>query len=273
MSERGLIVCCDVAVGDKRLTVRSGALDLQQIRFALLFWDKFDFPVGTILRIGGCDTTDYLASCGLLKRTTISIAGGEISDIARRTYVEAYRQLNEAEPGTWSVSTGPGSLVFLDGDLEPERGVLFQLHKAIPVPNTDVPLADILEFRAKRKSELLALRYHLECLYQKVLREPDSTQALNTEVDGLGLAIQDYLSASRGLGWLFRLVNVESSLNLRDAILGSAAAYGFTNSIGAAALAGAALTIKPGPALKKVPLSETPFRYVSSYHSDLFRPG
>lgn len=270
MTERGLIVSSPIQVGAFRLTVAEAGLDLQEIRFALLFWDKFDFPVGTTVQIGCCDIADYLASCGLLNRTEIDIQGGEIADIVRRTYVEAFHKLSEAEPGVWSISTGPQSIVFLDGDLEPARGVIFKLHQAIPVPNQDVPLADILEFKAKRRSELLALRYHMEQLYQKVVAQPDATQSLNTEMIGLGLAINDYLRASRGLGWLFRLVDLDASLNIRDAAIAAAAAYSLSQSIAAAVAAGAACSIKPGPALKTATSIEMPFQYVTSYHKEVF---
>lgn len=274
MADCGLIISNPVEVGSNRLMVTSSGLDPQEIRFALLFWDKFDFPTSNLVHIENCGTADYLAKCGLLTRTVIRSGGGEMSEIIRSIFLDAYRDLSKREPGCWSIATGEKSIVFLDDDLTPGNGALLKLHRTLPVPDKDVPLADILEFRQRRRSELLALRHHLERIYQKIALAEDSALAMNTEVEALNAAVDDYISTLRGLSWLFRLVDFDASLNVSDALRVGAVTYATTTSLVASATAAAttlaALSIKPGPSLKKAPNSETPFRYVARYHSDLF---
>jgi len=61
-----------------------------------------------------------------------------------------YRKLDQSEPGVWSLGTGKNSISFPEREMEEGRGVLVRLYEAIPVPDKDVPLQDILEFRTKR---------------------------------------------------------------------------------------------------------------------------
>ena len=136
--------------------------------------------------------------------------------------------MDEREPGVWSLATGERSIVFADRDLETGRGALVRLHKAIPVPDKDVPLQDVLEFRERRRSELLALRYHLEQIYQRVLSAGDGELAINTELGILDRAIADHIKASKEARFKFCGVSFNASLNLIDGVKVAATTYAAT---------------------------------------------
>jgi hypothetical protein len=90
--------------------------------------------------------------------------------------------------------------------LEPGRGVLVSLHRALPVPDKDVPLQDILEFRTKRSDELIALRRHLEEIYGRIVSAGDSDLALKTELERLQQAINDYTKVFHERRFKFRMI-------------------------------------------------------------------
>jgi hypothetical protein len=74
-------------------------------------------------------------------------------------YLRTYIELNDEEPGVWALSQGEKSL-FLEhglGLFSEGSGMSLNLLRAIPIPAKDVPLNEILEFKEKRKDELLVL--------------------------------------------------------------------------------------------------------------------
>jgi Family of unknown function (DUF6236) len=179
---------------------------------------------------------------------------------------------DEREPGKWSLATGEGSISFPESDLEVGRGALVRLHRAIPVPDKDVPLRDILMFREKRRSELLALRHHLESIYQRVLAAADGELAINTEIEALQAAIADHIRASKETGFKFRAVSLNASLNLvKGATVGvGVLALGLPAVAALMMAAGAAINIGPGTALTWGKPTGTPFQYISAYHEEVF---
>ncbi|MGX9147263.1 DUF6236 family protein [Mesorhizobium sp. 128a] len=135
------------------------------MRSNLLFWDRLDFPAQNMIAFGLDADAQFLKSAGVLQRTVVGLSGGSMGDVLRAAHVGAFRLLDKNEPGQWSIATGERSLSFASNDIDEGRGVLVKLYNAIPVPNKDASLVDILEFREKRRSELLALRHHLESVY------------------------------------------------------------------------------------------------------------
>lgn len=52
----------------------------------------------------------------------------------------------------------------------------------MPVPEIDVPLNEVLEFKAKRKDELTAFRIYIDELYQSIINAGDIPRAKNTAI-------------------------------------------------------------------------------------------
>lgn len=270
---RGLVVSPPIEVVGTRITVKSSALDPQELRSNLLFWDRLDFPEQRVIYCELDPDAEFLVSSGVLKRTRIEfVGGGDMAGIFRDLHVGAFRQLDQENPGLWSLATGERSISFGDDALEQDRGALVRLYGAIPVPDKDVPLADILEFRGRRSDELLALRTHLEAVYQRVISAGDGELAWNTEVEGLQRAIQDHIKTSKETGFRLRLADLSASLNLLPIGAGAIAAYSTGLPMVPSLVAGAALGISldVGVALKRHRASSTPFQYVTSYHEEVF---
>ncbi len=273
VSKRGLVISCPIEIKGSTLLAKTTDLDPQELRHSLLFWDNLEFPASRAIYFGGGTDAKFLEQCGIIQRTVVPFKGETIDGrVYREAHVGVYRQLDEAEPGVWSLATGENSISFLDDELDEGRGALVRLHQAIPVPDKEVPLADILEFRTKRRDELLALREHLERAYQRVITAGDGQLAWNTEIDALQGAIVDHIKVSRESGLRLRLSGLSASLNLPRLAISAIAAQSLQLPLVASLLtAGAAsISVSVGAALKRHEPSRTPFRYISSYQNELF---
>ncbi len=119
--------------------------------------------------------------------------GGAISISSLR----AFRALDARENGVWSSPQESGRSPWTPNRGGPGRGALVKLHRVLPVPTEGIPLAELLEFKAKRRDELLNLRTHLERVYQQIARAIDVPLAMNTELVALERSLDDYIRTAR----------------------------------------------------------------------------
>jgi hypothetical protein len=273
---RGLVISAPIELSAGRLVVRSSDLDPQELRFSLLFWDKLDWPTNNLIHVEAGPDAQFLEASGVLHRTHITLRGsGRMEDGFRSAHVHAFQLLDQQERGTWSLATGERSISFLDSELVVGRGALVGLHRAIPVPDKDVHLQDVLDFKERRRSELSALRYHLDAIYARVITVGDGPLALNSEAEALERAVSDYIKSTRGLRLKFRAASLKANVDLVRGVLASWAAYQVRWSAVdalAAGVVGASVTVEAGVGLARDRPPETPFRYVSAYHNELFPP-
>lgn len=262
-----------ISASRNHVWVEHARIDAQELRSYLLFWDVLDFPANNILHIGLDPDAEFLVDEGILQRTEARFIGsGGMGQLLRDAHLAVYRDLDAQEPGMWSIASGERSLSFLDEDIEEGRGALVRLYNAVPVPNKDVPLAEVLEFRTKRRAELLSFRQHMEDVYQKVLTVGDGPLAWNTEVERLQSSIEDQIQVSKEAPFRFRLSDLSAGLNLATVGAGVIAAHALDQPLLGGALQGlaAGITLNVGGALKKKAASPVPFKYVTSYHAELF---
>jgi hypothetical protein len=251
--------------------------DPQLLRTWALLWDKVAMPVA-----GNPDDLPleqdfaYLKGIGILEEYRLSEDSNFLSEVGRSRsgYCEVmvpflYRKLSDAEPGRWSIGQGDskgGEEQATDG-----RGFYVDLVRAIPVPDSEVPLDDVLRFRERHQSELLAMRHYLDRLYQEVLGAHDRPLAELTVLEGLSAAIADQIAASRSSGLGFRLLDLRAQFNLASASVAMISALSNQYEVALAALA-SGFTIHVGRSLSfKAPQQgATPLRYVARYHQELF---
>jgi len=257
------------------MLIKHAWLDPQELRFSLLFWDRLEHPVSQSVQIAQGSDGDFLEQSEILQRSIWSQPHRR-DHLHGEQYIEAYigvfRSLDKKEPGVWSIATGERAVSFGDYDLIAGRGALVQLYRAIPVPDKDVPLQDILEFREKRKAELHALRHHLEAIYQRILAAGDGALAMNSAVEALQIAITNQVKVSKEARFQFRPVSLNASLNLLKGVSIGIAAFATGLPLVPTLIAGAVATISigPGTSLTWGKPTGTPFRYVSAYHDEVF---
>lgn len=273
---RGLVVSVPIEIIDGGgLYVRSSSLAPQELRSSILFWDKLDFPQSRLINFADTPDTQFLAESGILQRSMspiFSLMGGRVGQAMHESQVAVFRELDKREPGSWSLAVGQKSIAFPDHDLESGRGVLVKLYGAIPVPDKEVPLQEILDFKQRRGAELQALRYHMDSVYQRLISAGDGALAWESEIDQLKSSIEDHIRVSRETKFKFRLFDLSASLNLVPVAAAVLSRNYLHISLGESVVTGVAagIAINISSGLKNRKSSKTPFNYVSSYHKELF---
>lgn len=158
-------------------------------------------------------------------------------------------------------------------DDEQGRGALVRLYDCIPIPDVDVPIYDILEFKERRRDELLSLRYHLESIYQRISVAGDRNLSLDTEISQLERSLTEYLYASRDSGMRLRMLNLVSQIkvqfDLRTGVAAGAVAYASGLPLLASIFAGIGgaffpkLEISAASAPRSVKSTPNPYGYIT----------
>ncbi|WOJ90703.1 DUF6236 family protein [Methylocapsa polymorpha] len=266
------------------LRIKSTNLDPQEIRFALLFWDQLVWPSSRLIHIMSGPDEIFLEQAGVLTRPFYNVYGDVAQGIAT-TQISAFKDLDKKEPGKWALAQGENSLLVRDRVLDEGRGALVELHRAIPVPDKDVPLNEILEFKAKRNDELQLLRTEIDALFATLDTADDKAGELSNHIVRIDAACANVLKIGKEWRCPVRLSNVKASVEVRPFVtaFGGIAAYELATHhalpASAAILAGlAGAASGTAPALKLSadfgwrglrPRPE-PYRYVYHFYSEVF---
>jgi hypothetical protein len=205
---------------------------------------------------------------------------GDVAQGLARTQIKAFLDLEQREPGQWSFAQGENSILIGDQVLLREKGALVDLYRAIPVPNKDVPLDDILDFKIKRHDELNVLRAEVDTFLNIVNGADNREDELNRQVALLDAACADVLRIFKEWRFPFRLLNLKISYDFRPLVTmlgGVVAVKGLPiTSALVASLAGAAIATAPAIKItgdfgwQGLRHRLGPYRYVSHYHHELF---
>jgi hypothetical protein len=118
---------------------------------------------------------------------------GQSAEQSRREQIGLFLDLDEREPGCWAIDS-QGNEPIPTLFQSPGRSILVKLHQAIPVPDRETPLEDVFRFVERRKPEQIALRSHLDGIYQKIIIAGDGPLAFHTEINNLKMAIADQMA-------------------------------------------------------------------------------
>lgn len=276
---RGLIISSPIELNGKSIHVEQGHLDTQELRSSLLYWDRLVIPTTNVIFIEGGKDEAYLESCGILRRKEIYLHGHG-SDILISAQAITLQQLESETPGMWSLGGGKNSLLIRGNMATQNSGSLLQLFNALPVPKEDTPLAEILEFKRKRRPELLALREYIEQLSMEISSSADSVDSLNEKLGLLDVACSDLLRTTREYQLPFYLSNLNASLNFDYKNLAVAAStWASTEVLGLsltsktlatiAATAGSMISLKSDIKFRSINRPASPFKYAYHIQRDL----
>lgn len=278
----GLVVSCPIRIGlENSVLIETTELDPQELRANLLFWDQLAWPTNNHLNIEGGADIQFLTKAGVLERPHCQVAGGAMGAILVRAQEQAFSQLEGANPGHWSISQGTNSLFINDGKLTKDQGVAVELISAIPVPDKDVPLDDILEFRSKRYDELRALREEIDNLVSRVNSSAEPELEMRSALAEIDKKCESAIRVCSEWKFPVRISNLKCSFNLKPfaALRDGLAAFtlGVPLGISTAALAtvvGAnvvsSVEIKGDFGWNGLKDRTNPYRYVSQFHKELF---
>lgn len=161
------------------------------MRKYLTYWDEIDYPSNMLINISSPDI-EYLLQVGAVKRTHIMFQGRVSSgrgEFFIKAQEAAFRKNDTEEPGCWSIAQL--SDVPFYTEQKNGLGVEVEIFDMLPVPSADTPLAEILEFKEKRRDELTAFRCHIDEINESILNSKDIPRAKNAQVSRLELALKD----------------------------------------------------------------------------------
>ena len=233
--ERGIVISPDFHFLPNGSTYFEAASDADELRKYLLYWDKIDVPLTTMVLFESSDF-DFLGDVGVLTRTPFSTSDVrlmQIRDSYKMTlpkeagieillgHEHVFHEMCKKEPGAWSKAQM--STALLSKNEVNREAVEFELYNAIPVPNAATPLNDILEFKESHRDELIAFRTYLDELYQKIIASADIPRAKITELQRLETAIKDVNRVLNESKIRVALRSMKSVISGVDGIVGVAA--------------------------------------------------
>lgn len=260
-----------VAQGSLRMSTEH---DPQQLRVWLLYWDKIVAANASGIKVGRSPDFDFLERVGAYTIREVPHSGGELSQIFLDIRARVFDELEVAAPGRWAVASANG---MWDGEEADERRALrVHLMKALPVPDQTVPLEEIILFREKRRDEHDALMASIDDVYQSVIAAPDRPLAEHAAIEKLAAEARSQLDIIAESKFSYRLCDIAADFNLSAAALAATGSLALGGAwpvvVGNSLLAGGTVTIGKVAGLLNPKKAHTPYRYVTSYHSELFRP-
>ena len=283
---RGLVVSPPVKDQDGRLFFKSTDLEREHLRFALLFFDKLAFPMNYTIHIGASKEVTFLESIKIMLRPRVDInkfleTGCTTWEAYSRAHIEAFFDLERDAPGAWAIDQGEHSMQFHERFDPERRAILVELLRAVPIPKKETPLADILDFKEKRKDELLNFRIEIDTLYQNITRSVDVNHSIYSSKIRIEKACADLLAVANERSIVSRLGDMRMTYDfpigytLLGASMGTLAEgiMGLPMAISSAVggIAGAASGLKLSTTMGSVGMRSrsNPFSYVVSMQSEL----
>jgi hypothetical protein len=243
MSTRGLVVTPHFTFDGQTLHFPGlVGLEADDLRQYLLYWDRIDWPDTNFISVGSSPDVQFLEAEGILTRTRVQI--GSFSGNAGGAYViaqmAAFRLLSAKDPGQWALGQTTARFFAPTEGSSPTRVVEVELYGALPIPPATLALQDVLDFKAKRASELLALRGALDELYLQIADSADIPRAKDAAITRLKIVVRD-LNAVATASWGSRLLrSLKVEVKIPDIVVGALGGAAVSLPLGVAAPIGLA---------------------------------
>ncbi|AVH44029.1 DUF6236 family protein [Agrobacterium tumefaciens] len=270
---RGIIITPQIVVSAPETIVLGGTTDPNLVRFWCLFWDQLAYPDQRFFGSDLGGDLDYLESQGVFRRHRVDVKGGNGLQIMVRARTKTFEELEQASPGSWAAASGVGA--WEGPELESGRGLRVELVNALPVPDKDVPLDEILKFRERRKDECEALMAYIDECYLSVVASPEKPIAQHLAFEKIARGIREQLEVTTEAGFAHRLYSLAADFNLFAAGVAATGSFAFGASmstiVGNTILAGASVSVSNILGAVNPKRSSSPFRYLTSYGNEVFR--
>lgn len=202
------------------------------LNYYALYWDELLIPSNSAVYIGVANEEPFIKA-GFLKRPDIpSIKNVMVGSDVISMYVNSLtyyldKKRNEEKDSDWRLNMIGDEFCLNESDSEYKKSFRIELTKALPVPDVNVNIQDILDFKLKRKSELDAFNNYLDELYLEVVSSGDFRLSRAKAFTKLNGALAD-LEKLNKQGWRSPIKFDTSALfeaNNGDLINGASAFY------------------------------------------------
>lgn len=253
-------------------------LSAASVKAALLFFDKLDY---LDLDLGSHDFSakERIEIDQVTERRRMAPMRDHPTNLSDGYYL-AWQAREQSDPGAWSLWADHDTYRLPENEQAPGLGLRLRIQDCLVVPHADTEIHDILSFKERRRSELIALRHHIEDTVATVARDGFDAAVSRTAAERLEHSIGAYLQTLREQNWRKSLLRLDVDMDWSEAVRsaiesGGTAAVGTflaTGSLGPALHAfgiGAfgGLSIKSVAGKKKT--SSSPYAYLGSIVREL----
>lgn len=149
----------------------------QEMAFYVLYWDEVIIPDNIVVSIDVPLQEDYINS-GAISRPKVvfgdSYSGDMVTDSILGVTSIVAKDKSKAVDEDWVLHQF-GCKHTIPSDIGSEKESLrLLLSNSLPIPGSEIPLAEILEFKARFASSRASLHECLDEIYQDVLSAPDA---------------------------------------------------------------------------------------------------
>ncbi len=188
--KRGLILSPPFKPIENGIHVENSNFNSLELRKYLLFWDMIDYPKNSAIDMGLSTDMQFLLDSGVLKRTFYHFPGGLVD---AKVFIQAQEnafQINEhKEAGQWSLAQLSEKQFYTSNIQKPS--IEFELFNSLPIPDKNVPLDKILEFKQKRYDELIAFRTYMDELYLNIINSQDIPRSKIHTIDKISQSLKE----------------------------------------------------------------------------------
>lgn len=284
MNKKGLIIPSGTLVADSGTSTQIGGaqIDPALIRNWVMFWDEFICPDNNFISTDLPPDLAFLKESNLLNRNMVPFSGrissGNFGQLFLAAQEITYMKKNQEEPGKWSMAQSEGIIQTQSGKQNAEACLVFDLINSIQLPDRLVPISEVLEFKEKRRDELLAFHTYLEEIYLRITLSKDILRTKTHELQKLELAISDYNKTvkenfSNRLLSTLRIILDRSLISSAGMAMGAAS---LAPSIGLPALGAGALVGSASFAIQSILTGKPsnaayhPLTYITKIENELF---
>ena len=193
---KGLIVGPPVNITIDSISGSGSGFSLEQIRRAVLFWDEIHWPINSAIGFGGGPEVEFLEDAGVLKRSRFGIQSGTASEIYVSSFIDCFRVLESRNPGCWSLDCEAGGLDLGVEYLRTVRGAEVKLYNAVPIPASDVPLEEVLDFKYRRKDEVGRFNIEIDGFFESWAQSDQPARNLSLAQRRIAAACNDLISVT-----------------------------------------------------------------------------
>ncbi|MDX7924087.1 DUF6236 family protein [Aeromonas media] len=228
MMVRGIVIGSKIQLNDQRSFIFDGGISREDIVRWLLYWDKIAYAGVNGFSAVHPEDFQILKDEGVFftKKVLVdpiklglpppepgfNIAGFSVNHMPyclSAARVELSNQLSSCDE-IWAVGQSGGEQLILPPGQSKIDMIDIQLFNKMPIPLSDVPFAELLEFRSRYRDELIRLRFYLDKLREKILRSDDDKRSLDAVFYEIAKSLEDIDNAMTGKG----IKHVKETLSL-----------------------------------------------------------
>jgi len=228
--QRGIIIPpalikCDV---EKNNIFIERSYTIQELQYFSLYWDKIAIPEQRAIKLGIPFEQDYVEA-GIIELVQSPFHSGAGASILQKSHTYVANKKLQDQVNDWTLVNMLDSKDSDHNQYKNKDVIKAELKKLLPVPRNNIAIHDLLDFKTKRKDELIALHESLDEIYERILNSEDQDLRRKKEFHNLKVAIH---SLDKTLLERFRLtsrVDHSVSLEFNETVLSDMIKTGFVD--------------------------------------------